>query len=390
MDGGGFLSQGGYGCVFYPEVTCSGKDTNNKNFLSKIVERDYNSKNEIEIGKILHKKMKNWIEKPLENYFAPIVSHCDVDVDKFKIEEQDKCNLFEKQKQSDFVLMKIRYIGGGEIDNFIVQNNNNSLIMLMFTSSYTHMLKSLQMLINAKICHFDIKAANVVYDDVKSLPIIIDFGLSIDFENINMKELYNYFYIFETMYYVWPLEVHLINYILHVNSDITEEEMKKLARDYTRNNTVLRVFSPEFIKNFEDECYHELKKYVGKDSNAIIQRILKYWPTWDNYALSLLYIKLIYYVIRNDEGEIIKNKFVSFFVELCLKNIHPNPKKRLMIEQTLKSFNLFLFNQQIDKDVMFEEIMEQIDKNKEVIGDAFKKDKAHMTLLSEKIKVSGR
>ena len=100
-----------------------------------------------------------------------------------------------------------------------------------------------------------------------------------------------------------------------------------------------------------------------------------------------MYIKLIYYVIRNDEGEIIKNKFVSFFVELCLKNIHPNPKKRLTIEQTLKSFNLFLFNQQIDKDVMFEEIMEQIDANKEVIGDAFKKDKAHMTLLSEKIKV---
>jgi len=22
MDGGGFLAQGGYGCVFYPEVNC--------------------------------------------------------------------------------------------------------------------------------------------------------------------------------------------------------------------------------------------------------------------------------------------------------------------------------------------------------------------------------
>ena len=36
MDGGGFLAQGGYGCVFYPEVNCQGKDTNNKNFLSLI------------------------------------------------------------------------------------------------------------------------------------------------------------------------------------------------------------------------------------------------------------------------------------------------------------------------------------------------------------------
>ena len=29
MDGGGFLTQGGYGCVYYPEVTCKGKDTKN-------------------------------------------------------------------------------------------------------------------------------------------------------------------------------------------------------------------------------------------------------------------------------------------------------------------------------------------------------------------------
>ena len=31
------------------------------------------------------------------------------------------------------------------------------------------------------------------------------------------------------MYYIWPLEVHLINYILHVNSEIGEKDMRKLA-----------------------------------------------------------------------------------------------------------------------------------------------------------------
>ena len=48
--GGGFLAQGGYGCVYYPEVNCQGKDTNNKNFLSKIVQRDFSADNEINIG----------------------------------------------------------------------------------------------------------------------------------------------------------------------------------------------------------------------------------------------------------------------------------------------------------------------------------------------------
>ena len=387
MDGGGFLTQGGYGCVYHPEVTCKGKDTQNTNFLSKIVERDYNSDNEIAIGQILKKKMKNWLEMPLENYFAPVVSHCDVDVDKFQMEDKEKCDLFEKYRHSDFVLLKIRYIGGGEIDNFIMQNTNNSLIMLMFTSSYTHMLKSLQMLLNVKICHFDIKAANIVYDKDKSMPIIVDFGLSINFDKINMKKS---FFMESTKYYIWPLEVHLLNHILHVNETITESEMKKLAHDYTKHNIVLRAFSPEFIKDFEKECYHELSKYIGKDSDGIIKRILKYWPTWDNYALSLLYIKLIYYVIRNDEGVIIKNKFVTFFVELCLKNVHPNPKKRLSVEETLKSFNLFIYNQQIDKDVMFEDIMQQIDANKDTINSAIKADRKYMSLLSEKTKSTKR
>jgi hypothetical protein len=52
MDGGGFLGSGGYGCVFYPEISCKGKETKNINFLSKIVEKDYNSDNEIIIGKV--------------------------------------------------------------------------------------------------------------------------------------------------------------------------------------------------------------------------------------------------------------------------------------------------------------------------------------------------
>ena len=54
--GGGFLAQGGYGCVFYPEVNCQGKDTNNKNFLSKIVQRDFSAENEINIGKNINYK----------------------------------------------------------------------------------------------------------------------------------------------------------------------------------------------------------------------------------------------------------------------------------------------------------------------------------------------
>ncbi len=382
--GGGFLAQGGYGCVYYPEVNCQGKDTNNKNFLSKIVQRDFSADNEINIGKILTTKLKMWVENPLQNHFAPVLSSCNVDVSKFTMDENEKCTLFEQYQNSDFVLMKVRYIDNKELDSFITENTNSSLIMLLFTSSYSHLLKSLSLLQKIKICHFDIKAQNIVYDTEKSLPIMIDFGLSINFQTLNMKELYNYFYIYEPMYYIWPLEVHLINYILHVNSEIGEKDMRKLAKDYVSHNIVLRAFSPAFQKRFEAECYYELSKYIGKDSDAVIQRILKYWYTWDNHALSLLYIKLLYYLIRNDSGKIIKNEFVSFFIELCLNNIHPNPKRRLSVQDTIKSFNLFLYNEQVDKESVFEDIIKQIGENKGSVDELINADKKYMSMLSRK------
>ena len=384
MDGGGFLAQGGYGCVFYPEVNCQGKDTNNKDFLSKIVQKDFSAENEITIGKLLNTKLKMWVENPLQNHFAPVLSSCNVDVSKFTMDEHDKCTLFEKKQTADFVLMKIRYIDNKELDSFITENSNSSLIMLLFTSSYSHLLKSLSLLQKIKVCHFDIKAQNIVYDVEKSLPIMIDFGLSIHFERLSPKELYNYFYIYEPMYYIWPLEVHLINYILHVNSEIGEKDMKRLAKDYVSHNIILRAFSPGFQKKFEAECYYELSKYIGKDSDAVIQRILKYWHTWDNYALSVLYIKLIYYLIRNDSGKVIKNEFVSFFIELCLNNIHPNPKRRLSVQDTIKSFNLFLYNEQVDKESVFEDIIKQIGENKGTVDELIKVDKKYMSMLSRK------
>ena len=320
----------------------------------------------------------------MDNHFAPVLESCDVDISTFKMDEKKKCTLFEKKRTSDFVLMKIRYIDSIELDNFIINNTNDSLIMLMFTSSYTHLLKSLELLKHAKICHFDIKSQNIVYDIKKKLPIIIDFGLSIDFNNINMKELYNSFYIFEPAYYLWPLEVHLISYLLHINDVVHEADMKQLAKDYVANNIVLRAFSPNFRKKYEEECYYELSKYIGKSSENIMNRILKYWDTWDNYALSLLYIKLMYYLIRDEEGKIIKNQFVSFFIELCLNNIHPNPKKRLSIEETIKSFNLFLYNDQVDKETVFKDIINQIGENKDAVNEIIKADQKYMTLLTKK------
>ncbi len=66
---------------------------------------------------------------------------------------------------------------------------------------------------------------------------------------------------------------------------------------------------------------------------------MSFWKTFDNYSLSIMYLKFIYFINVNGYK---KNKFISHFTELLLENIHPNPEIRNSIAETVQTFNGFL------------------------------------------------
>ena len=117
MEGGGFVSEGGYGCTYYPEISCSGKETSNKNFLSKIQLNDDSANNEIKISKMLKNALSS---NELNEHFAPVISSCQIDLNELEISEMDKCSHIKKAEGSDFVLMKIKYIDGRLLDKFLL------------------------------------------------------------------------------------------------------------------------------------------------------------------------------------------------------------------------------------------------------------------------------
>ena len=95
MIGGGFISEGGYGCAYHPEITKTGKDSNNLNFLTKLVANDNIAENEIKIGK---KIFKNISKDDINNHFAPIISSSSINVHELKMEEKDKCSHIKKSE----------------------------------------------------------------------------------------------------------------------------------------------------------------------------------------------------------------------------------------------------------------------------------------------------
>ena len=359
MKGGKLLSEGGFGCVFNPSMKCDGSSDSEK-FVSKIQRYDNSAKNEIAIGKILTEIVE------YKSHFAPIISHCNIDIGQIKDKDKNKCMLFKKRKTQNYVMMKLDYVEGMEFLQYMIKNANSVQIINNIINSFNVLLRSISLLINKKIVHYDLKGSNILYSTRKNIPLIIDFGLSIDMNNINNKSLKEVFYTYAPQYYVWPLEVHYLGLLFNVDKEPSQEMLTNLASEYVKNNKgINKNFSPNFLKKYEKSCLEQLKVYSQMSFEERVKFIMNFWNTWDNYALSITYLRFLRYLAIQGFYE---NSFIKFMGKLLLQNIHPNPNKRLSLIDTTHTFNGFLYKEQIDVDATFEELTDEFIKNKENIN----------------------
>ena len=151
--------------------------------------------------------------------------------------------------------------------------------------TYKYLLYSILKLINAGIIHFDIKIDNILYGKINNLPFIIDFGIAIPFNKISNKLIKEYFYRYSPDNDVWPLEVHVINFLLHKNDELNDANIQLIVDDVMKSNRVLNNCSDEFRIKYKNMFYLYLKKYENYPKYDIINQFLKYYKTWDSYSL---------------------------------------------------------------------------------------------------------
>ena len=200
---------------------------------------------------------------------------------------------------------------------------------------YIHLLQALDLLIQHRIVHNDLKSGNILFSYKKEKPIIIDFGLAFKMElkggKVQMaclknEKLYRYFYIYAPDYYIWAPEIHLINYLLHNSQTkiLSDDEIKDIANTIVEKNPILKKkFSNEFQKKYKDGLIKQFKSYLDNSSSfiSILTSILKTWHTWDNYSLSIFYLKQISFSFG--EQPFFANNYVTHILELLLLNISP-------------------------------------------------------------------
>jgi hypothetical protein len=65
-------------------------------------------------------------------------------------------------------------------------------------------------------------------------------------------------------------------------------------------------------------------------------------------------------------------------------NIHPDPTRRLSLENTLKQFNKYLYNNPINKADKFQDLVESFAKNKRSVNKELKLNSRKIKTLTEK------
>ena len=329
------LSQGGFGCVYYPGIACSGKRDPRKTIVTKLQKSDFNASNEVYIGKLI-RKIPNY-----ELFYLPVIESCPVNIRNIDRELITECQVVAKSQDVPFVLMSIPYVSNRAFFDVVADKSlGRKQMVSTLARTYSYLLTAIKNLIEIEVVQFDLKGDNILYNLATKDPQIIDFGISLPMSKIGPQNWSKYFYADAPEYYVWPLEVHLINFLLHVSSPLSAEDIPSIVKSYTSRNNALSLFSSDFKERYGKLCEVCLREYVGKAKEKIIPELISHYATWDNYSLSVLYLKAL---SRMFPQGIKRNKIIVRFTQLLVLNISPDPASRVSLSETKKQFEEVFF-----------------------------------------------
>ena len=212
-------------------------------------------------------------------------------------------------------------------------------LMSIVFDIYERIMDSIQLLIKFKIVHYDLKENNILIEKIQQLPYIIDFGLSIDIsrlleykwsdkyeesdgskskasKTIDSEVLYSsgsskilkdnylwkqHFYIHAPDYFAWPIEVHIMTYLINEHSTLTDESLRKICYEYIANNRAITYMSRDFKKKMFEISVATFSRFIHQPREKVLNELIKYWDKWDIYAINIMFLKIMYELIFHRE-----------------------------------------------------------------------------------------
>ena len=335
------IGQGGFGCVYYRGFNSAG-NLISKKYVTKITRLE--KTREISVGKTVSKLPE------YETFFSTVIKAEPVNLAIVNPKVLDKCDVIKKHvdKYGDaaqFQILTQAYVPNISMLDMVeapapsVAGCNVAKLLNTLVNCHNHLLVGLARMQNeARVVHYDIKVQNVVFNTRSKIPIIIDFGLSFSIDDVHailsgganaaaaaasdfdrLKGLATYFYGYFPDYDAWPLEVHIISYIVittvqsHMQSQETGTGTGPVAVGAVADTAVITLDTltemvDAFILNhrfisFQPEAYkarfraraidYYSRSTVGKPGMDVVRAYVKDWKTWDYYSVAVMFLDMI-------------------------------------------------------------------------------------------------
>jgi hypothetical protein len=317
-------------CVYYHL-----KDNNKrkkKKIINKLVKNDFFVSNELtNIKKIEQIKDYKKYYYICENTSELLISEIDENVNYLKCSNKNTSldnSLLLKYEEKELINLK----------NYLKSSLSSPRIYILnLINIYQKLLKSINLLNNNQIVHNFINLDSVKINSLE--PIMTNFSFSIDVskELIGIK---HFLIEYDPTYIEWPLEFHVLSFMTtnKLNS-LSNYNIENIINNVIDNQYILKTFGENFVSSYKIDAFDYFKKYVNWNYDDILKDIFNFYKTWDNYALSIMYLRILIDLHRSIQN---KNKFIILFMKLLVYNINSNPSKRLSIDLTLNKFESIL------------------------------------------------
>ncbi len=316
------VAEGGYGCVFRPALKCDSAtyvDIPATGYVSKAMSHKH-ALSELSEYKRIDKA------DPTNKYHLESPTKCNMEHSDVNLKLIKKCKVLDELTYLDIALLQLKD-GGVSLKEFAKSNPSES-DMEKFLVDFYNIILALCLLEQQGLHHIDLKPHNIVYNKVKRIMVMIDFGLM-----VSKSQIDNFYNSRPVSHFNYPPELFFIRHSnLKPGVKLDEPYLFKYQKDNGTNSALEYVeFTPEekaiFIHDYESDI-----------SNLDINDIMKYSRmTHDVYGAGFAFL----YVLNKNKTKLhpsVFDKFYSFGKEM----MHGSAARRLSPETAKQEYELLL------------------------------------------------
>jgi hypothetical protein len=322
------------------------RDEENNKMISRIAIYDFFLENEINIYKQiqLHSCFYTFEYYEKINYHEFMQTYFSLTG---SIHSHTKINTeTDKSDKSKYFLLHYPNKRLYEFKEILGSFENNTHYIRFIIQCYQKLLSAIEILTHMSIIHNNISYKTICFDKYKE-PLLFKFDVSMYIipENINVEYIKKYLLVYNPGYQYWPLEFHMLSYLFANKMEtLSKIHIDIIIDDVIKNNIILKNFDENTITKYKVNGNDFLNKYINKKLKYIVEDVFHYKNTWDNYALSILFLDIL---LKINQKMKTKNEFIMYFIKLLVGNIHSEPKMRLSIKDTIEQFQKICYNTDI-------------------------------------------